>query len=53
MKTKIITILTLLIPAVVLGIHSPKNLKVDYTINPFGIDNQQPGFSWESGDLSR
>ena len=53
MKTKIITILTLLIPAVVLGIHPPKNLKVDYNVEPLGIDNEQPGFSWESGDLSR
>ena len=53
MKTKIIAILTVLIPAVALGIHPPKNLKVDYNVNPLGIDNEQPGFSWETGDLNR
>jgi alpha-L-rhamnosidase len=53
MKTKIIAILSLLIPALTFGINPPKNLKVDYNVNPLGIDNEQPGFSWEVGDLTR
>ncbi len=34
-------------------INPPENLKINYNIDPLGIDNPLPGFSWETGDISR
>jgi alpha-L-rhamnosidase len=34
-------------------INPPKNLKVNYNVNPLGMDDSKPGFSWEVGDLNR
>ena len=55
MKTIITLILLIALSAVSLfgGIKPPENLKVDYNLNPMGIDNPAPGFSWVPKDADR
>ena len=53
MNKNILFLLLLLIPNLLSGINPPQHLKVDYNINPMGVDVPDPGFSWEVGDLSR
>ncbi len=53
-KFNILLFVSLIISTTVLGsINPPKNLKVDYKVNPLGVDNPTPAFSWEVGDLNR
>ncbi|AHM62676.1 alpha-L-rhamnosidase [Flammeovirgaceae bacterium 311] len=35
------------------AINPPENLRVDYNTTPMGIDNPEPGFSWEPEDVNR
>ena len=55
MKSIIILFITniLIFTQAIATINPPKNLKLDYNVNPLGIDNPTPGFSWEVGDMNR